>query len=89
MSEDLENDILQTESNDGISTYDFYDNYYNQVLQNLDSIEENQQTIIYNQEQIQLDFNNKIDRLQQGTDMLVFLLGVFFIYTLIRNMLKR
>lgn len=99
-NENLENNAENVESTEKSTTdilpVDYYDTYYNKVIDNLTSINEKQQTIIYNQEQIQLSVNdqfdnlhNKIDNLQNGIDVLVFLAGLSLIYTLIRNMLHR
>lgn len=87
-NENIEN-VEVTSLDQGVMTADYYDNYYNKVLNLLTSIEENQQTVIYNQEQLHLSIENKFERLQEGIDVLVFLIGLTLIYTIIRNMLKR
>ena len=97
-NENIENNVENVEttenSSENIMPVDYYDTYYNKVIDNLTSINENEQTIIYNQEQLQLSINdkfdnlhNKIDNLQNGIDVLVFFVGITLIYTVIRNML--
>ena len=84
IDENVEN-IESTEElqEENIIPYAYYDNYYEEVLKSLTSIEENQQTIIYNQEQILL----KDTEIGASLHVVCFLLGLSFAYTFIRSIL--
>lgn len=67
--------------NSSILAYDYYDRYYDNVLNKLTAIEENQQTIIYNQEQTLLSMKNLSDTVFV-TNFLVVLL---FLYIFVKS----
>lgn len=72
-------------ANDEIAlAYDYYDQYYQQVLNNMDAMLINQSTTLENQEKILED--NKQFNLLIGT--ILFFLGIYFMYNLFRNMIR-
>lgn len=64
-----------------VMAYDYYDRYYENVLTKLTSIEEHQQTIIYNQEQMQLSVNS----LSQYVFTINFLIVLLFLYIFVKS----
>lgn len=64
-------------------TLDYYDRYYEQMLNKSDNIIAHQETIINNQYE-EIDQNNNIIA---GLHVLVFLTAIFVIYQLLRNMI--
>ena len=70
--------------NEGIVlAYDYYDTYYNNVLNKLDTIITNEQTINTNLENIK----TQNDTLILGCNTFIFVLILVFIYNFIRNMI--
>lgn len=62
---------------------DYYDRYYEQMLEKSDNIIANQETIINNQyESIEQNSN-----ILNSLNVVTFLLGIFLIYYLLRNMI--
>lgn len=76
--------IGESSLNEGITlAYDYYDTYYNNVLNKLDTIITNEQTINTNLENIKTQNNTLI----LGFNTLIFVLIFVFIYNFIRNMI--
>lgn len=72
-------------ANDAIAlAYDYYDHYYEKILDNFDTIMLNDTIIIENQEKI-IEQNQNFNLLFSS---ILFLLTLVFVYTFIRNMLK-
>lgn len=71
--------------NSSISSYDYYDRYYESVLNKLTAIDEKQQTIIYNQEQMQLSIKTVSDNVYTGG----FILVLIFLYIFFRSILGK
>lgn len=88
-SSDIENSTAEDMESSSVLAYDYYDRYYENVLNKLTSIEEHQQTIIYNQEQMQLSLENGNKILHEDGYFIAILFSMFFIYFLVRNMLER
>lgn len=88
-SSDIENSAIEDKESSSVLAYDYYDRYYDNVLSKLTSIEENQQVIIYNQEQMQVSFENGNKVLHEDGYLITILFSMFFIYFLVRNMLER
>lgn len=79
------NDNAETEENqhEEVRAYDYYDIYYNKMLDNTNSIINKQETIITNQEnQI-----NKLKELNEYSYVLIFVVCLIFIYNVLRNMI--
>lgn len=64
---------------------DYYDRYYTEMLNKTDNMISKQEIIINNQYE-QQEANKQF---QKTFDVIVFLIGLFFIYFYMRNMLKR
>lgn len=71
--------------NNEIVTADYYDNYYQQVLNNLSNISDYQQQIIYNQEQLQI----KNDNILTVVSCNCFIFAVFFTFIILYFSFKR
>lgn len=79
------NDNAETEENqdEEVRAYDYYDIYYNKMLDNTNTIIDKQATIITNQEnQI-----NELKEINKFSFALVFVVCLIFIYNLLRNMI--
>ena len=66
------------------STFAYYDSYYEQMLDKTDNVIENQELIIDNQVE-QIELSNTI---YSYCSVLIFLVSVFLIYYLLRNMIN-
>lgn len=75
-NQDLANDSLAM-------AYDYYDRYYEQVLENMKTITDNQSTIIVQQENIIEQQKHVVS----FCDCFILLFSIFFIYNYIRNMI--
>lgn len=74
----------ESSSNEGIVlAYDYYDTYYNNVLNKLDNIITNEETTNRNLGDIKTQNNTLI----LGCNTLIFVLILVFIYNFIRNMI--
>lgn len=82
-----DNNIGQPVENSLMGANDYYYDYqyYNQIISKEDTIIDNQQTIIYNQEQGILKFNE----INNSLNVISYLICVLFIYLLIRNSLHK
>ncbi len=79
------NDNAETEENqhEEVRAYDYYDIYYNKMLDNTNTIIDKQAVIITNQEnQI-----NELKELNRYSYALVFAVLLIFIYNVLRNMI--
>lgn len=79
---EISDEIIDTESLQDVGAFsDYYDNYYNLVLQKLDNLTTQQNTIIQNQQSI-IGCNQ-----QQNTsfNVICFLLGVIVCYMFIKT----
>ncbi len=79
------NDNAETEENqhEEVRAYDYYDIYYNKMLDNTNSIINKQETIITNQEnQIK-----ELKELNKYSYVLIFVVCLIFIYNVLRNMI--
>lgn len=81
----VENSTADEMGNYSIASYDYYDRYYESVLNKLTAINENQQTIIYNQEQIQLSIKTVSDDVYAGC----FILVLLFVYMFLKSILGK
>lgn len=63
--------------------YDYYDSYYNNILNKLDTIITEEETINTNLE----DIKSQNDTLIFGSNIVIFVLVLSFIYTYLRNMI--
>lgn len=71
-------------SDDNIAlAYDYYDQYYEKMLTNSNTIIANQETIINNQ----YDIGKQNDTVITGINVIIFLVVLYVIYQLLRNMI--
>ncbi len=80
----VENNVVDDESDIQAQAYDYYDSYYTSVLNNLNQIKTNENTIIKNQETV-------IACCQQYNSQLTlisFLIAIILCYNFIKSILK-
>lgn len=88
-NEVLENVEIPVEGNEELANdalamaYDYYDRYYEQVLENMKTITDNQSTIIVQQE----DVINQQKDLITFSSCTLFVIALILIYNLLRNMI--
>lgn len=81
-SEEIETDNLLT-SDDIAMQLDYYDRYYEDVLNHLEDLETYQETIIDNQETMITKFNT----FDIFLSTIIFLITFIFVYNFLRNMI--
>lgn len=86
-TEDIEsNEYKESLANDGIAlSYDYYDRYYESVLNKLDTIIVDDDTSIKNQEQI----ISKLDTVTLTFNTILFVILLWFLIDVIRHMWKK